>query len=141
MLISTKTRSYLDSKFRPLRVFPGDHIQRREIRIFHFTDVEAAASIKKTGQIWPGAGQRGVGVYLTIMHPDLGFSKDELKLAIRSTNLPDAKIAMIVEIDTDDLDRLGLKYLKIGNTIFIKTDEPINIKSFAKYESNWLVDE
>jgi hypothetical protein len=126
---------------RPLRIFPGDHVQAREYRVNHFTSEEAAASIKESGQLRPGAGNLGVGVYVTTMGPETGHSLEEVKLAVRNPKLPDDRVSHIVTFDTDDLDQQGIKYEKRGTTVVIKTDKPLDIKSLnAKVRRNSQVE-
>lgn len=134
------TASRLPPHLRPVRIFPGGHAQTRDYLVHHYTHAEAAESIEKSGMLMPGNGHQGVGVYATLMHPDAGFSKDELKIAVRSTNLPDERVANIVSFDTDDLDRRNVSYKKSGNTVFIPTKEPLEVKSIAKFSENSLIE-
>jgi hypothetical protein len=98
----------------------------------------AANEIMKTGKLNPGDGNHGKGIYFTSMNPYL-FSKDEIKLLLRNTKISDECISANIGIDTDDLDKKGIKYVvKPNNTVFIPTETPLDIKGIAKRDDTPL---
>lgn len=133
--IGTYQRSY-----RPYRKFPGTHFISRDYKIFHYTSEEAAKAIEKDGQLKPGNGNWGNGIYVTKIDPSKGYSKDEVKIAVRHEGIPDDRISHVVELDTDDLDDRSVSYeAHANNTVFIDTSEALDIKDIAVIKPNPLV--
>lgn len=126
---------------RPPRVFPGTHVHSRDYKTYHYTTRESAGAIKKSGKLMPGNGNRGKGIYFTRMHANTGHSNEEIKTSVRNPNIPDERVAEFVSVDTDILDQKNIPYKVYGNTVFVPSEEPLEVKDIADFGSNPHVSE
>jgi hypothetical protein len=120
---------------RPLRVMMGGHALTRQYAIYHYTNSEAGKSIETTGMLRPGSrsGHQGVGLYFTTMARG-AFGDEEIKMAVRHPKISDEAISHTIKMDTDDLDRLKIRWISKGNIIFIPCVEPLNIKMISTHK-------
>ena len=107
---------------------PASYMQRRFFRVWHYTSEENAAAIEKSGQLNPGDGNLGPGVYATTHQPGVA-SHGEIGLAIRHPKLPYKFYKRWFSFDTDDLEAMKIPYRRKGSTVVVDTKTPLRLKS------------